>query len=146
MYMLIGEYGHSLDTKNRLSLPSKFRKELGKLVIITRGLDQCLFVYSPTSWKKLTEKFSELSLGSVDTRGFNRFMLSGAVDIEVDSAGRVLVPDFLKKFADLKSDVVLAGVGNRVEIWDKLAWESYKRKIEADVNRIASKLAEAGAL
>jgi len=144
--MLIGEYHHSLDPKKRLSLPSKFRKELGKKVIVTRGLDQCLFVYSEPMWKKLVDKFSELSLGSPDSRGFNRFMLSGAVDADVDGAGRVLIPDFLKEFADLKSEVVLAGVGNRVEIWDEKRWDSYKRKVEADANHIASKLADSGAI
>lgn len=144
--MLIGEHRHSLDPKKRLSLPSKFRKELGKKVIVTRGLDQCLFVYSETEWKKLTQKFSELSLGSDASRGFNRFMLSGAVDTEVDSVGRILIPDYLKSFANLKTDVVLAGVGSRVEIWDDKRWESYTKQIETDANRMASKLSETGSI
>ncbi len=144
--MLIGEYHHSLDPKKRLSLPSKFRKELGRKVIVTRGLDQCLFIYSENMWKKLTEKFSEMSLGSPDSRGFNRFMLSGAVDADIDTAGRILIPDFLKQFAALNTNVVLAGVGNRVEIWDERRWESYTKKIESDANQIASKLADSGAI
>ncbi len=144
--MLIGEYRHTLDPKKRLSLPAKFRKELGKTVIVTRGLDQCLFVYSPASWKKLSEKFAELSLGSVDSRGFNRFMLSGAVDVEVDGAGRILIPDFLKEFATLKSDVVLTGVGNRIEVWDSKQWDTYKKRIESQANEMASKLGDMGAI
>ena len=144
--MLIGEYHHSLDPKKRLSLPSKFRKELGKKVIVTRGLDHCLFVYAPSVWETLMTKFSELSLGSADSRGFNRFMLSGAVDCDVDGAGRILIPEYLKDFAELKTDVVLAGVGNRIELWDTKRWSAYTRKIEADANHIASKLADSGAL
>ena len=144
--MLIGEYHHTLDPKKRLSLPAKFRKELGRTVIITRGLDNCLFIYAPAAWKKLTDKFSELSLGSGDTRGFNRFMLSGAVDVEVDSAGRILIPDFLKEFAELGNDVVVAGIGNRAEVWDKKRWNEYKKRIEAEANQMAQKLSELGAI
>ena len=144
--MLIGEYRHTLDPKKRLSLPAKFRKELGRSVVITRGLDHCLFLLSESSWKKLVQKFSELSIGSPDTRGFNRFMLSGAVEAEVDSAGRILVPDFLKDFANLKTDVVLAGVGERVEVWDAKRWSTYKNDIESRGDAMAGKLAEAGVL
>ena len=97
--MLIGEYKHTLDPKKRLSLPSKWRKELGKKLVITRGLDNCLFVYPLKEWQKITEKIGQLPLGQADTRSFNRFFLSGAVEVEVDSVGRILVPDFLKKFA-----------------------------------------------
>ncbi|MFQ5540892.1 MAG: division/cell wall cluster transcriptional repressor MraZ [Candidatus Paceibacteria bacterium] len=144
--MLIGEYVHTIDPKKRLSLPAKFRKELGKSVIVTRGLDQCLFVFPPASWKKLVEKFGELSFGSAETRSFNRFMLSGAVESEVDSAGRILLPEFLKGFAGLKSKVVLAGVNDRVEIWDEKRWKSYKATIESQGDAIAQKLGEVGVL
>jgi MraZ protein len=144
--MLIGEYQHTLDPKKRLSLPSKFRKELGKDIVVTRGLDHSLFVFSANAWKKLAGKFSDLSIGSMDTRSFNRFMLSGAVEVEVDSAGRILIPDFLKDFASLKTDVVLAGVGERVEIWDKKRWETYKREIEAKADAVAAKLGELGVI
>lgn len=144
--MLIGEYTHSLDPKKRLSLPAKFRKELGKTVIVTRGLDHCLFIFSAASWKKLAGKFAELSMGSTDTRGFNRFMLSGAVEAEIDSAGRILIPDFLKDFAQLKTQVVLAGVNDRVEIWDNKRWETYKERIESQADEMASKLGEIGVI
>ena len=144
--MLIGEYQHTLDPKKRLSLPSKFRKELGKNIIVTRGLDQCLFIFSASAWKKLAEKFADLSIGSSDTRGFNRFMLSGAVEAEVDSAGRILIPDFLKEFATLGTDVVLAGVNDRVEIWDAKLWKTYKKGIESHADAMASKLGEIGVI
>lgn len=144
--MLIGEYTHSIDTKKRLSLPSKWRKELGKEVVITRGLDNCLFVYPLKEWQKITEKIGQLPLGQADTRGFNRFFLSGAVEVEVDSVGRILVPDFLKVFAHLQSKVVFAGIHDRVEIWDEKKWTLYKRKIESEADALAEKLGEIGIL
>ena len=144
--MLIGEYTHTLDDKKRLSLPAKFRKELGKGAVITRGLDHCLFVYSAESWKGIMAKMGALSLGAVDSRGFNRFMLSGAVEAEVDSAGRILIPEFLKSFAHLKTHVVFAGVGDRVEIWDESRWTLYKKHIEHQGDAMATRLGEIGAL
>ncbi len=144
--MLIGEYLHTIDPKKRLSLPVKFRKELGKTVVITRGLDQSLFVFPPAAWKKLVAKFSELSFGSSESRSFNRFMLSGAVEVDVDSAGRILLPEFLKGFAGLKSKVVLAGVNDRVEIWDEERWSTYKTHIESQGDAIAQKLGEIGVI
>ncbi len=144
--MLIGEYLHTIDPKKRLSLPVKFRKELGKTIIVTRGLDQCLFVFPQAAWKKLVSKFSELSFGSAETRSFNRFMLSGAVEVDVDTAGRILLPEFLTGFAGLKSKVVLAGVNDRVEIWEEKRWNSYKAKIESQGDAIAQKLGEIGVL
>jgi MraZ protein len=144
--MLIGEYTHTLDPKKRLSLPSKWRKELGKKLVVTRGLDNCLFVYPKTEWKQITDKVGKLPLGQADTRSFNRFFLSGAVEVEVDSVGRILVPDFLKDFAKLESKVVLAGIHNRIEIWDEKKWESYKRSIEKEADQLAEKLGEIGVL
>lgn len=142
--MLIGEYIHTIDPKKRLSLPSKFRKELGKKVVITRGLDNCLFVYSINEWKKISEKLAELSIGQSDTRGFNRFILSGAVEAVIDSLGRILVPDFLRDFASLKDKVVFAGVQTRVEIWNEKEWNEYKKKIEQQADSMAEKLGEIG--
>jgi MraZ protein len=144
--MLIGEYKHTLDPKKRLSLPSKWREELGKKLVVTRGLDNCLFVYPLREWEKITEKIGQLPLGQADTRSFNRFFLSGAVEVEVDSVGRILVPDFLKDFAKLASNVVLAGIHNRIEIWDEEAWTSYKRTIESQADALAEKLGEIGVL
>ncbi len=144
--MLIGEYTHTFDEKNRVSLPAKFRKELGKKVIITHGLDTCLFVFSEDKWKKFSEKLSELSLVQGDKRKFSRFMLGGATEAEVDGAGRILIPDFLKDFAGLKEKIVIAGIHSRAEIWNEKTWNSYKKSVEQNINVLAEKLGEVGAL
>ena len=144
--MLIGEYRHTLDTKKRISLPSKFRKELGKEVVVTHGLDNCLSVYPVKEWGKVSEKLRGLSMGQADTRGFNRFMLAGAADVEIDSLGRVLIPDFLKEFAHLKSKVVLIGVNDHLEIWDEKGWDTYKKRIEKQADKLAQKLGELGVI
>ncbi len=144
--MLIGEYKHTLDPKKRLSLPSKWRKELGKTLVVTRGLDNCLFVYPLKEWQKITEKIGQLPLGQAGTRGFNRFFLAGAVEVEVDGVGRILVPDFLKEFAKLDTKVVLAGIHDRVEIWAENAWEDYKQRIEVEADQLAEQLGAIGVL
>ena len=144
--MLIGEYLHTLDGKKRISLPSKFRKEVGRKVVITRGLDACLFMFSQKAWEKIAEKVSNLPVGQADTRGMSRFLLAGAVETEVDSAGRILIPDFLKEFAGLKSRVILAGVSDRVEIWNDKTWEEYKRRIEKGADQMAQTLGDLGIL
>jgi len=144
--MLLGEYLHTLDPKKRLSLPVKFRKEIGKKVVITRGLDNCLFVYSLKSWERISLKLGELSIGQADQRGFNRFMLSGAVEVDVDSVGRILIPDFLKDFGGLKSRVIVAGVNDRVELWDERTWKDYKKRIEKQADAMAEKLGDLGVL
>ncbi len=144
--MLIGEYIHTLDAKKRLSLPAKFRKELGKKVVVTYGLDKCLFVYPVKDWERVSAKLSELSVGKSDTRGFSRFILAGAVEVDVDSIGRILIPEFLKEYSSLTSKVVFAGVYNRVEIWNETAWTDYKKKIEQQADTLAEKLGEVGVL
>jgi MraZ protein len=144
--MFIGEYEHSLDEKKRISLPKAFRGALGKKVVMTRGLDNCLFVYSIKAWEKVAAKLQELSFAQADTRGFNRFILSGAAEVEIDTAGRVLIPDHQKDFAGLKKNVVFAGVSDRVEIWDKERWDTYKARIEKQADALAEKLGEIGAL
>lgn len=144
--MLIGEYTHSLDPKKRLSLPAKFRSDLGKKVVVTRGLDNCLFIYPLKEWRRITEKVAALPFGSAGTRDFNRFFLSGAHEVDVDSVGRILVPDVLKDFAGLNAKVVLAGVHDRVEIWDENVWGEYKKRIEKQADALAEKLGEIGVL
>lgn len=145
-FMLIGEYIHTLDPKKRLSLPARFRKEVGKKVVITRGLDKCLFIYPLKQWQRISEKLAELSMGQAGSRGFNRFILAGAVETEVDGAGRILVPDFLKEFAHLEGSVVLAGVHNRIEVWDEKSWNEYKSRVEKEADVLAEKLGEIGLL
>lgn len=144
--MLIGEYLHTLDSKKRLSLPAKFRKEVGRKVVITRGLDGCLFMYPTSAWQKIADKLTTLPVGQADTRGMSRFILSGACETEVDGAGRILLPEYLKEFAGLKSRVVLAGVSDRVEIWNEKTWEEYKRRIEKGADQMAQTLGEMGIL
>lgn len=144
--MFLGEYEHTLDDKKRVSLPKAFRAGLGTKVVMTRGLDNCLFVYSESAWERVAAKLDQLSFAQADTRGFNRFILSGAAEVEIDSAGRVLIPDHQKEFAGLKKEIVFAGVSDRVEIWDKEQWKSYKARIEKQADAMAEKLGEIGAL
>ncbi|PIS13322.1 MAG: cell division/cell wall cluster transcriptional repressor MraZ [Candidatus Tagabacteria bacterium CG09_land_8_20_14_0_10_41_14] len=142
--MLIGEFAHNLDTKKRVAVPVKFRKELGKKAVITRGLDKCLFVYPIDEWNKVAEKLSSLPMGQPDNRNFARLFLAGAVDVSLDSLGRILIPDYLKQFAGLKEKVVIAGVFKKLEIWDEKAWEDYKNRIEKQTDVLAEKLGELG--
>lgn len=142
--MLIGEYNHTLDDKRRVSLPAKFRKALGKQVVVTHGLDSCLFIFSSRQWETILEKLSTLSMGQADSRAFNRFLLSGAVDLEVDSLGRILIPDYLAKFADLQGKAILIGVSDRVEMWNESNWAAYKERIEKEADVMAEKLGDLG--
>ena len=144
--MFIGEYQHSLDDKKRVSLPKSFRTGLGKRIVMTRGLDNCLFIYSKPAWEKVAKRLESLSFAQADTRGFNRFILSGAAEVEVDSAGRILIPDHQKEFAGLKKQIVFAGVSDRVEVWDANRWSAYKTRIEKSAERMAETLGEIGAL
>ncbi len=143
--MLIGQYLHTLDTKKRLSLPSKFRKELGATVVITRGLDSCLFVYSLKEWKRFTGQLSDLSVGSADSRAFLRFVLASAVETLVDKSGRILIPDFLKDFANLIDEkVIVTGVHNRIELWNESSWNTYNSRISLEADALAEKLSSVG--
>jgi MraZ protein len=142
--MLIGEYIHTIDDKKRLAIPSKLRKELGAKAVITRGLDNCLFVFPSKEWQKLADKLSNLPISQRDPRGFSRLMLAGASEVDLDTLGRVLVPDYLKKYAQLKKNVVIAGVYNRLEIWDQAKWNMFKSQSEKEVDNIAERLGELG--
>ena len=144
--MLIGEYQHTLDSKKRLSLPSKFRREMGKKVVVTRGLDTCLFLFSDRAWRVIAKKLQVLPFGESSARGMARFLLAGATETEVDAAGRILIPDFLKTFANLRGRVVLAGISDRVEILDKKNWDIYKRRIERTAPEMAQTLGNLGIL
>lgn len=142
--MLIGEYQHTIDKKKRLAVPAKLRKELGEQAVVTRGLDNCLFLYPMAEWQKLTQKLAELPMGTGDTRSFLRLMLAGAVEVELDQLGRILIPDYLKNYAGLKQRIVIAGVYNRLEIWDEERWSAYKANVEKNTDMIAEKLGELG--
>jgi len=139
-----GEYTYSIDEKKRLSVPPKFRQVLGKKAVITKGLDQCLFLYPQKEWEKLAKKLSELPLSQADARGFARLMLAGAMEVKIDNLGRILIPDYLKEYAKLEKKVVIAGVYNRIEIWDEKKWKEYKEKTEKEVGDIAERLKELG--
>jgi MraZ protein len=143
-HMFLGEYTYSIDEKKRLAIPAKFRQALGKKAVVTRGLDNCLFLYSEKDWGELAEKLSKLPLAQADARGFARLMLAGAMDADLDKLGRILVPDYLKEYASLQKKTIIAGVYNRIEIWDVAKWETYKAKIEKEVGDIAERLKELG--
>ena len=123
--MLIGEFTHSLDSKGRTALPSKFKADFGNKVFLTRGLDNCLSVYTAKSWKEISKKLSALSIAKSSQRGFSRFMLSGAVETNLDKQGRILIPEALRKFAGLSKKIVWTGNGDNAEIWDEKKWEEY---------------------
>jgi MraZ protein len=143
--MLIGEYIHAIDDKNRVSMPAKFRNVFGKKMILTPGLDNCLFLFTDKEWQRISEKLIESSsMLSTDTRSFTRYMFGGASEVEVDSAGRILIPEFLKERISLKSKVAMVGVHNRVEIWSEKGWTEYKRGVEKRADSLAEKLSELG--
>ena len=142
--MFIGEYTYSIDEKKRLGIPNKFRQILGKKGVITRGLDNCLFFYSTKDWADLAKKLSQLPLSQADARGFARIMLAGAMEVNIDSLGRVVIPDYFKAYAGLKKKVVVAGLYDRIEIWDESKWQEYKTKTEASVGDMAERLKETG--
>jgi MraZ protein len=144
--MFIGEYRYLIDEKKRVSIPPKFRKELGKKAIITRGLDGCLFLYSQSEWKKLAEKLGKLPLGQADARGFQRIMLSGAMETSIDNLGRILIPDYLKDYAKLKKRVVVVGLYNHIELWDEARWNQYQKKSEKEVGDMAERLSQLGGI
>ena len=142
--MFIGEYRHTIDTKKRLAIPAKFRKDMGQKVALTRGLDSCLFIYPIKEWETLAQNLSKLPTGKSETRSFVRLMLAGALDIDIDALGRILLPDYLKTYAGLAKKVIIAGVYNRLEIWDEIKWNEYKSKAEQSSENIAEKLGDLG--
>ena len=142
--VFIGEYKHNLDEKGRLAIPVKFRKDLAKGVVITRGLDNCLFLFTLEQWEKLAVKLSSTPINQANSRAISRLMLAGAMDVELDSQGRVIVPDYLRKYADIKKKAIIAGLYNRLEIWDQEAWEKYKKGTEENSSEIAEALGELG--
>ena len=124
-FMFTGEYCHSLDVKNRLIVPSKIREVMGDKIIITRGLDGCLFGYHQDEWNKLTEKLNSLPFTKKDARNFTRFFTSSAIALEFDKQGRVVIPSYLLDYANIKKDAIIVGVLNRIEIWSVDKWESF---------------------
>ena len=136
--MFMGEYNHTVDTKGRLIVPSKFREQLGDEFVVTKGLDGCLFVYSKSEWENIEEKFRNVPLTTKDARKFARFFFAGAASCEVDKQGRILLPVVLREYAGIEKDVVSVGVFNRVEIWDKDKWQ--ESNSYDDMDEIAAKI------
>ncbi|GIP48173.1 MULTISPECIES: division/cell wall cluster transcriptional repressor MraZ [Paenibacillus] len=140
--MFMGEFQHSIDDKGRIIIPAKFRDLLGSSFVVTRGLDQCLFVYPMQEWEVLEQKLKALPLMKSDARAFTRFFFSGATECEWDKQGRVNLPGTLRQYAKLEKDCVVLGVSNRVEIWSKDTWEQYFQQSEDTFNEIAEKLVD----
>ncbi len=144
--MLIGEYTHTIDDKNRLSLPSKFRSEMGKKVVVAPGLEGALFVFSTKQWAQIVSNLSGPSFLQANSRNFNRYFLGGAAEAEVDAIGRMLLPDFLRERLGEGNRVVVVGVESRVEIWNEQAWSAFKQGVEKQAGTLAEKLGQIGVL
>lgn len=140
--MFMGEYNHTIDAKGRLIVPSRFREILGDAFVVTKGLDGCLFVYDNEEWKLFEEKLRALPITNKEARQFVRFFLAGAAEVEVDKQGRILIPNVLREFAEITKDVVLVGVGSRIEIWSRERFE--ETASFEDMDEIAEHMAELG--
>ncbi|MDD2646918.1 MAG: division/cell wall cluster transcriptional repressor MraZ [Patescibacteria group bacterium] len=142
--MFIGEYHYNIDEKARLAVPVKFRDAFSKGAVVTRGIDACLFLYPKKEWDSLAQKIAQLPLAQSNNRTFSRLMLAGAMDADLDKQGRIILPDYLRRYATINKKVVVAGLYNRLEIWDENKWEEYKSKSEGDSAEIAEALADLG--
>ena len=142
--MLIGEYEHSIDAKGRLIMPAKLRSDMGEKFIVTKGLDGCLFAYSQNEWLNFEEKLKTLPLTSKNARDFVRFFLSGAIECEIDKQGRFLISGNLREYAKLEKEVVIIGVGTRLEIWNRDKWKSYSSDDNISADEIAENMTMLG--
>lgn len=140
----MGEYQHALDEKGRLIIPSRFRQELGEQCVVTRGLDQCIFLFAPAQWAALEQKLQSLPLTKADARSFVRFLLAGASECEPDRQGRIILPANLREYAGIERDVVIIGVGNRAEIWSQQRWSQYSQEAASSFGKIAENLIDLG--
>ncbi len=142
--MFMGEYSHTIDAKGRIIVPVKFRESLGDNFVVTKGLDNCLFVYTKEYWQKFEEKLRTLPLTNKDARKFTRFFLAGAAEMEVDKQGRILIPSVLREFAALEKDVVFVGVGSRIEIWNRAGWDESISGYDDDMDEVAENMDSLG--
>ncbi|MFA5009893.1 MAG: division/cell wall cluster transcriptional repressor MraZ [Patescibacteria group bacterium] len=138
--LFIGEYKHQLDDKGRLAIPAKFRSKLKKGAVVTKGLDGCLFLYTADEWSKLVAKLTQMPISQGNARAFARLMLAGAMMVEIDSQGRINLPNYLIDFAQLKGSSIIAGLMSRLEIWSEKAWDAYKKKTEKESEKMAEAL------
>ncbi|MDF2865453.1 MAG: mraZ protein [Clostridia bacterium] len=142
--MLLGEYNHNVDEKGRVSVPAKFREDLGASFIVTKGLDNCLFIYSKNEWSTFETKLKDLPLTNPNVRNFIRFFFSGATECELDKQGRINIPQNLREYAGLNKDLSIIGVSTRVEIWDREKWNNYTSSDNMDMNEIAIQMSNLG--
>ena len=142
--MLLGEYQHAVDDKGRLAIPAKFRKTLASGVVITKGSEGCLDLYPVEEWIKLAEKLAKLPINQADARAFSRLRLAGAAHAEIDSQGRVLIPDYLRSYAGIHAKAIIVGLYNRAEIWEEEKWRRYRAEIEEKGDAIAERLGGLG--
>ncbi len=142
--MFIGEYQHSLDDKGRLAVPVKFRARLSKGLVVTRGIDACLSLYPKAEWETLAKKLAALPTSQANTRAFARLLLSGAMDVVPDKQGRITIPEYLRTYAGITKDAVIAGLYNRLEVWDTAAWTKYRTGTESAAGDIAERLGDLG--
>ncbi len=140
--MFMSQYNHTVDAKGRLIIPTRYREVLGEEFVVTKGLDSCLFVYANEDWNAFAQKLTSLPIIDDDAREFARFFLAGAITVELDKQGRILLPANLREFAGLEKDVILAGVGSRIEIWDKQTWD--EKNMQVDMKRITSGMRNLG--
>ncbi len=138
--MFIGEYQHTLDEKGRLAIPAKFRALLKSGGVVTKGLDNCLFLYTKKEWATIATRLATLPFNKANDRALARHFLAGAMDLDFDTQGRINLPEYLRQFANLKKKVIVAGLYNRLEIWNETAWQAYKQKMEKESNTIAEAL------
>jgi len=140
--MFTGEYQHTLDGKGRVIIPSRLRDGLGERFVVTRGLDHCLFVYPSSEWVRLEQKLKQLPFTKRDSRAFSRLFFSGAMEVETDKQGRVLIPLNLREYAGIEKDVMFIGVSNRVEVWSEEAWRDYFGQANENYEELAEKLVD----
>lgn len=142
--MFIGEYNHTVDEKGRLAIPVKFRSDFKSGAVVTKGLDNCLFIFTKKSWSELADKLSRLPISQSKSRAFARLMLAGAMDLDIDKQGRIVLPEYLRKYCQLGKKAVVAGVFNRLEIWNENLWNTYRKSIEKESTNIANELGDLG--
>ncbi|MBM7855930.1 MraZ protein [Desulfohalotomaculum tongense] len=140
--MFMGEYAHTIDAKGRLIIPARFREGLGDRFVVTKGLDNCLFVYPQHEWAALEQKLKSLPFTRADARAFVRFFFSGASECELDKQGRILIPANLREYARLSKEVMVLGVSSRVEIWSRERWDEYNATAEENFEEIAEKIVD----
>lgn len=140
--MFLGEYRHSIDSKGRLAIPVKMRSKLAKGAVVTKGLDGCLVLYAREEWNVLADKLAQMPISKANSRAFTRLMLAGAMEVEFDSQGRIILPEYLRIYANLTTKAVVTGLYNRLEIWNEFAWDKYREKTEKSNNEIAENLGD----